>query len=187
MKKILKSRIFLVIVTALVFTGIGAFADNIFANQVTYNDTTLDLALNSLYTMANGVYTSSNITSNSSYGNAQATRSTTITLSKGKYIIATSNALSWPATASTSSSSELTSSNLSCTNNCTISRIYGWANEPHSTVATNDKYQTVALNMRLFVVDVTEDGTIITASTGTSNSNPSSLAQAIQIAALKID
>ena len=52
MKKVLKSRIFLVIVTALIFTGIGAFA-TISASSITYNGTTVDLVLNDLYSKVN--------------------------------------------------------------------------------------------------------------------------------------
>ena len=54
MKKILKSRIFLVIVCALVFTSIGVFADNdlLASRKVTYNDRRVDGALNELYQKA---------------------------------------------------------------------------------------------------------------------------------------
>ena len=187
MKKILKSRIFLVIVTALVFTGIGVFADNILASQVIYNSTTLDTALNTLYNMANGVYTSNNIISNKSQGNGESTRTTSITLNKGRYIIMTTNALSWNSTSSTSSSNDVTSTGLTCTNNCTISLLYGWYNEPHSSNMTNNSYMTSALLGRMLYVIVTEDNTEVTASCTTGHSNPSVLAQAIQISALKVD
>lgn len=53
MKKILKSRIFLVIATALVFTGIGVFADNLLASEVDYKETNVESALDSLYTTQN--------------------------------------------------------------------------------------------------------------------------------------
>ena len=49
MKKILKSRIFQFIVTAIIFTGIGVLADNLNASEVNYNDTTVEEALDTLY------------------------------------------------------------------------------------------------------------------------------------------
>ena len=51
MKRILKSRILLVIVTAVVFGSIGVFA-TIEASNITYNGTTVDLVLDDLYDKA---------------------------------------------------------------------------------------------------------------------------------------
>lgn len=50
MKRILKSRILLVIVTAVVFGSIGVFANNILASNITYKNTTVEAALDELYT-----------------------------------------------------------------------------------------------------------------------------------------
>ena len=49
MKKIFKSRIFLVIICGIIFTSIGVFADNLLASNVTYKNTTVDAAINDLY------------------------------------------------------------------------------------------------------------------------------------------
>lgn len=56
--KINKS-ILLAFILGVVITGsIGAVALNINANEISYNDTTVDSALNTLYNMASGNYTS---------------------------------------------------------------------------------------------------------------------------------
>ena len=52
MKKLLKSRVFLVIVTALVFGSLGVFASSMLASNVTYGNTTVEGALDTLYTKA---------------------------------------------------------------------------------------------------------------------------------------
>ena len=50
MKKVLKSNIFLLIVAAIIFGGLGVFATSqIMSSQITYNNTTLDLVLDDLY------------------------------------------------------------------------------------------------------------------------------------------
>lgn len=57
MKKFLESRVFLVIVCAIVFTSIGVFANNLLASEIDYNDTTVDQALDTLYTKTKPDYT----------------------------------------------------------------------------------------------------------------------------------
>ena len=53
MKRVLKSRIFTFILGAVIFSGLTVIATStITASQITYNNTTLDLALNDLYNQA---------------------------------------------------------------------------------------------------------------------------------------
>ena len=49
MKRIIKSRIFLVIVTAIICTSIGVYAASYAADQISYKSTTVKLALDYLY------------------------------------------------------------------------------------------------------------------------------------------
>ena len=54
MKKFLTSKIFLAIITLIIVGGIGVYAGSqMFANQIIYNNTTVDAALNDLYTKVN--------------------------------------------------------------------------------------------------------------------------------------
>ena len=53
MKKVLKSRLFLVILTAIIcITGTAYAATQVLASDIKYNDTTVDKALDNLYTTA---------------------------------------------------------------------------------------------------------------------------------------
>ena len=49
MKKVIKNPLLTFIFGAIIFGSIGVLASNILASQVTYNNTTVDLALNDLY------------------------------------------------------------------------------------------------------------------------------------------
>ena len=64
MKRIFSSKLFLVIATAIIFTGIGVFADGILASDITYkNNKTVEQALNDLYDIKDHIETGSlNIT-----------------------------------------------------------------------------------------------------------------------------
>ena len=86
MKKILKSRIFLVIITAIICITVTAYA-TIEASSITYNDTTVDLVLDDLYN-----YTQSrNITSNatSGYFSTEKVNSGNISVSNNTYYVIT--------------------------------------------------------------------------------------------------
>lgn len=51
--KIFKSRIFLVIITAIIFMGVGVLAANINADEIEYNNGTVKDALDTLYDVTN--------------------------------------------------------------------------------------------------------------------------------------
>ena len=51
--KILKSRIFLVIVTAIIFTTVGVMAANLNASDISYGNGTVASAIDDLYTKSN--------------------------------------------------------------------------------------------------------------------------------------
>lgn len=193
MKNIFKNSIFMFILGAIVFSFISVVAvTQINASQISYTDfnnnaTTVDLVLNDLYTKVNKTITTADITSSTAQGNGEATKSTTITLNKGKYLITSAGSTGWPSPSSTSSSQESTSVNISCTNNCTINKLYGHTNEPHSTNQSNNAYNSLGLSTFVYYVEVSTDNTVITAKTGTGYSNPSILAQAVQVSAIKIN
>ena len=69
--KILKSRIFQLALTAIIFTGIGAYANDLFAEDIAYKNTTVSKALDDLYQKANYHYISlsgsTSVRSNSSH------------------------------------------------------------------------------------------------------------------------
>ena len=53
MKKFLKSRVFAFILGGIILGSIGVYASNILASDISYKDTTVDKALDDLYTKAN--------------------------------------------------------------------------------------------------------------------------------------
>ena len=90
MKKVLKNRLFLVLVTAIIVGSIAVYATSeILASQITYNDTTVEAALNDLYGKANKNITfGSPIYSENNYnGDQLESKTITQTLNKGKYIV----------------------------------------------------------------------------------------------------
>ena len=187
MKKVLKSRIFSFILGGLVFGSISAYATTqIFASQVTYENTTVDQALNELYAKSNKEYTSSDVTYSTKQGNAETEKTTSIQLNKGRYIIFASSAFGWPSTSSTSKDLIATSHNISCTKNCSKSLIYGWYNEPHSTQEYNNRYETIGMQTRAFYVTVIEDGTTVTVTATTNYPDLNTISQAVQIGAVKL-
>jgi len=191
MKKIIIS----ILVTAIVCTGIGVYAGStINANQIVYtdpnnNETTVDVVLNGLYNKANKVYTSSDITADTDQGDGQTNRTKSITLNKGEYIITANGVIGWPSTSSTSKSINASAGNISCTNNCTINVIYGHYNEPHSSnpSTSNNTYNTIGIHTYTYYVVVTADNTTVTVKQETNYSNPSVLAQVVQITAVKLN
>lgn len=195
MKRILKNPVFTFILGAIIFSTISVLAvTGINASQISYidsnnNETTVDLVLDDLYSRANKVYTSSDITAATDQGDGQSTRTQSITLNKGKYIITANGALGWPSTGSTSKSINASTGNISCTNNCTIRVIYGHYNEPHSSnpSTSNNTYNTIGIHTYTYYVVVTADNTSVTVQQTTSHNNPSILAQVVQITAIKLN
>ncbi len=57
MKKLIKNPIFMFILGAIIFSSITVIATNIVASDVTYSDTTVDAALDNLYSKAKPTYT----------------------------------------------------------------------------------------------------------------------------------
>ena len=55
MKKVLKSRIFIFTLTAIIFSGFGVLASQIFARDVSYGNTNVESALDDLYSKAGNI------------------------------------------------------------------------------------------------------------------------------------
>ena len=95
MKKIIKSRIFLVIITAIICITGTAYAIN--ASSIDYNDTTVAGALDDLYTNLDTkimLNTFDTALYDASYGVISASRTASLTLDTGKYIVYVSGTIS---------------------------------------------------------------------------------------------
>ncbi len=181
MKKILKSRLFTFILGGIVFGTIGVFASNIFASQVTYNDTTVDLALDNVYTNLNTKMAMNTFgTSQYAYsqGNFIANRTVTLSnLSKGKYILISTISSAY----STSSNpeelhTEFTANNLGCTSgNCVLHYINGFQNRKSATGEVKSGYKiNNYIGYNFYYLEVLEDTDTVTYmfnDTSASNSN----------------
>lgn len=93
MKKILKNRIFIFFMGMIIAGSITAYATSqIMSSQVTYNNTTVDLVLDDLYTKANRELTFGTKLNAYNIGDRTVERSKTLQLNKGKYIVYLVNA-----------------------------------------------------------------------------------------------
>ena len=68
--RVIKSKLLLFTITALIFTGVGVYADNLItADKIIYNDSTVDDALNELYNNTAKISAIEEVMSNNVYAN----------------------------------------------------------------------------------------------------------------------
>ena len=188
----MKKNILLVLLGMVIMAGTMVIADTLNASEIDYKETNVGQALDSLYTRAFKTYTVSDVIYSSNQGNGESSKTTSVTLDKGKYLIYTASVLGWPATGTVSNDREATGIPLTCSD-CNPTLIYGWINESHSTniyaitQAGTNLYSATSLVSRIYYVEILEDDTVVTAPSTTNNSNPSALAQVISMQAVKVD
>ena len=177
MKKVFKNPIFMFILGAVVFGSIGVFASQIAASNITYNNTTVDLALNDLYSR---VGTSFGIDDNyfvAAYGSQSSSRTVTRTLSTGKYILSLTDGRGTKYSISSANESSDAIS-LSCDKTCTINKI-----DEHMVRSSQSGYYDIY--HAIYVVDILSDDTVIT-QVSTSSSDDGANAQAMTMQIIKL-
>ena len=147
--KVLKSRLFIFILSGILFSAISVIAvTSINANQISYTkdgtETTVDDALNNLYTLANKSITfGTPIYSENNYNDNQLeTKTVTHSLNKGKYLVLVNYAFANHTTVVADISSNNTTANtLSCaSSNCGIQRLSTTYNDGTATNMNSNTY-----------------------------------------------
>lgn len=177
--KIFKNRIFLVVLTAIVFTGVGVIAANtINASQVVYTnrsneDVPLKSALDNVYNNLDtkiALNTFGDPQYATSYGNRIADRTVTTEITKGKYIVVDYKGYNWSTAATTWPSehnANLTNStydNLACASgNCTITNLARYYNRVRPSNKYNSEYLQLSIMTYAYYVEIREDTDTISA------------------------
>ena len=167
--KITKSNIISFILGAIMFSGVTVFASNLLSKDITFTPTkedwqvtTVEEALNSLYEKSQFEY--EKIDANSSQG-YRLSRTSSITLNKGKYIISVSGTYSgFPVTINNSFSTANFSS-INCSN-CEYEIITNLKNISSSNkvvLTSTSAYLNVENNNLLYYLEILEDDTEVTA------------------------
>ncbi len=164
----MKKNILLIMLGILIGTGISVYAIN--ASEITYNDTTIDQAIDNLYTLSLRDLTFSNRIGNRSVGGTMATgeRTANIQVNEGKYIVTVIAGMSLDADDNTDVRTGTGTPDLrdiSCTNNCVITPLVKQYSVGNSdTVNSINKYKRNVTLVSNFYVDVVVDNTTLTGS-----------------------
>ena len=159
----MKKNIVFFMLVAIIFTSIGVYAGTrISAADIDYNDTTVEAAINDLYSEAYKDISFGTALYSQNQGELLASRSTTLTLNKGEYIMA----VIWNKGYGTTGTDQLVNDqtiNITCTNNCIKQKL---SSKSYRSTARNTAYSTyhlagwVAIN--LYYVKVDSDISVIT-------------------------
>lgn len=185
MKKILKNRVFLVIITAIIFTGVGIYAETkINASEIKYidkdnNETTVDAVLDDLYDLSNN-YDLTFYEPSSWMGARTASKSITKKIQKGKSLLFVAESAG--AGNTSISNTEITYMNFTISNDnseCQLIANKGYRATASATNTSggsnyNQQYTVIAI----YYCNASQDRNItILANDGltTSNSNTKSL------------
>ena len=185
MKRIVKSRIFLVILTAIIVSSVTVYAVNIYnASQIDFEPTDknwnvskVDKALDELYVKANSVPTFGTPISNENSGGRTTTRSTNIELNKGKYILeVVSTASGGAATTNNASNYQYP---IECSIECNKTHIFG------KTISSSGSQNNTNTRYSIYFIEILTDNTIISAETSSTVNN--NFSQVISLQASKIN
>ncbi len=179
MKKIIKNPIFTFIIGLALATVVGVYAIN--ANEITYSDTTVDQALNTVYSSLNNkivLNTFGTAEYNASYGKRLASRDTTLTLDAGKYIILVIGSTSGGGSGGSNTYRDI-QENIVCSTECDKTylsgkEIQGYGSQWNSYF----KYS-------MYICTINEDDTTVTY-TSTSSSN-NQFGQSVLMSAIPIN
>ena len=173
----MKTKLFYFILGAIIFSSITAIAiTGINAREVSYtdssnNETNVKSALDNVYANLNTKMALNSFGTpiyNTNQGDMQ-TRTSSITLNRGKYLIIKATALG-SYTSTTSSQQTITNMTntpgaISCTNNCVIRNIFSYNNKVTSSGKYDSAIYTFTNNIQhLFYVEIVEDQTTVSGS-----------------------
>lgn len=180
-------KIFLGITIGLLISTVGVYAVNYLASDVTYKNTTVESALNDLYSKISSTISFDNAIQSSSEGSRISKRTTSITLDKGKYIVsAVSNLSSFPSESNSSNNTNKIL-NIICDN--TVCNYKNLSNlQTISTGTTKiDTTSYVSSNIvnSLYYVEITKDNTIVTSSLEVSASDKTTSSVILQAIPIK--
>ncbi|MBR1416290.1 MAG: hypothetical protein IJ572_00540 [Bacilli bacterium] len=169
MKKIIKSRIFSFFLGAIIFGFFGVvYAENFLARDVSYEpkddnfevDNVSD-ALDYLYENVNLKFNQAQYSVSVGPGNS---KTNSITLTKGKYILLIVDGFSAGTPTSIASSYSVNSKNITCStaSNCIIKKLSGYASRAQATAKENDsQYHYVLQDVCSFFVEVLSENETI--------------------------
>lgn len=183
-------KIIIAFVLGLIISAVGVYAIN--ANNITYNDTTLDKALDEVYANLDTkkvLNSFGTVQYGTSQGTAKNSRTASLELSKGKYIVATNSILTWNDKTSYTSSHGLYTDpwNIYCTSaNCIVRRLSSYHNQPKATEAVGGYYSITSAVTSLYYLEVNNDNDTIKL-TGSAGSDYNSGVHAVTLEALPIN
>ena len=161
MKKYIKVSIISFILGAIIFGSVGVLASQIFARDIKYNDTNVESALNDLYSKANKEITFGTAEYSNNNSDNVGNKSTSLNLSKGKYIINVIVGIGSLNDASLNLANNVTLP-LNCTN-CTTQKISGKEYVYTASGIFYDGQHTFAITSNtMYYVEVTADNETIT-------------------------
>lgn len=156
------------IIGIILISGISVYATSQYlASQVTYRDgKTVEEALNELYNKGNADINKDNIYFSENYGSNTASKTTSLNLTKGKYIVFISFGQSWlMETIPSNYNTTIDESDLieisSQSNNCNIVALKGFK-RAQSGSKEGSIYTIDRLCTRTYYIDVKEDSDTIT-------------------------
>ena len=180
MKKVFKSRLFLIIITTLIVSSVSVYATVQFtASSIPFNPSNTDWevnnvgsALDQLYTKSTADLVFSNLTGSRSYGGALATgeRKSDVTLNKGKYFVTVVSSHALNSTTNTDERHavavpQANSRNVECNNNCNITNVSrNYSVGTSSGKDGNNNYRMSVIVVDNYYIDITTDGTVVSGS-----------------------
>ena len=197
------------IVGGIICTSIGVYATITYtASQIKYTksnnqEVTLDSALNELYTNIDSVsdlqsqlnawnnktFNFGTPSYNTSQGTYIPTRTASVSVSKGKYLIVKNETTGWnmpSSSTSYSASHGVSTKTIACqSNNCNIRQLTGYYNQPITGEFGSYKF-IVSNAYNLFIVDINNDSDVITSSMGNGSSTYNDRVQYATLSAIPI-
>lgn len=155
-----------IIIGSILLSGISVYATSRYlASQVSYKDgKSVEDALNDLYSKGIISIDESNVKYAESSGNNTTSRTTSLNLDKGKYIVVTNSTIGYKSSSAvTSSSYDNSTPGISVTsNNNTVSALKGFGNTRCATSKSSDVYTIIILNSRAYYVEINDDSDTVT-------------------------
>ena len=197
MKRFLEKnkKIILGILIGILFSGVGVYAATTYlASDVTYTPSNKDWnvdnvknALDDLYSKNDDTISFGTPIQSSSQGPRIATRTTSITLNKGKYIVSAIISGSSMNSSSASSSDTTTKFEILCdSNSCNYISLSNFLSSASATtqLCSGGGYNNVNIVNSLYYIEILKDNTVLTGTKSTSEWNAvtsSAILQAIPI------
>ena len=192
MKKVIKNPLLTFILGVLISGGIVYATTQISASSITYNNTTLDQVLDNIYeTIGDKIIIGSFGAANysESMGDAVAYRSTTLNLTKGKYLIISLTSLAYTSSSKVSTSTDIVNNSSTLTVSSGTAEITQLTKKSYSNSASeakNSNYSVYQLGGNLYHVTVSSNEAIINAAT-VNTKNSTYQAQVVALQAIPLN